>query len=39
MHSLRSFATPEEARAAYLKAKAELHSFQPIPRRATSLTR
>ena len=26
------FDTPEEAYAAYLKAKAELHTFQPIPR-------
>lgn len=26
------FDTPEEAYGAYLKAKAELHSFQPIPR-------
>jgi hypothetical protein len=26
------FQTPEQAREAYLAAKAELHSFQPIPR-------
>lgn len=26
------FDTPEEAHAAYLKAKAELHLFQPVPR-------
>lgn len=26
--------TPEAARAAYLKAKAELHQFQPVPRPA-----
>ena len=29
---LGCFPTAEEARAAYLKAKAELHPFQPLPR-------
>lgn len=31
-HHLGYFDTPEEAHAAYLKAKAELHTFQPTPR-------
>lgn len=30
---LGSFDTPEAAHAAYLEAKARLHSFQPVPRR------
>lgn len=29
---LGSFDTPEAASARYLKAKAELHPFQPVPR-------
>jgi hypothetical protein len=31
-HHLGLFDTPEPAHAAYLKAKAELHTFSPIPR-------
>jgi hypothetical protein len=31
-HSLGLYSTKEEARAAYLEAKARLHLFQPIPR-------
>ena len=31
-YHLGLFDTPEEAYAAYLKAKAELHTFQPVPR-------
>lgn len=34
IHRLGRFDTPEEAHAAYLKAKAELHQFQPVPREA-----
>lgn len=33
------FDTPEEAHAAYLKAKAELHEFNPIPRHDPSTVR
>jgi heat shock protein HspQ len=32
-HYLGRFATPEEAHAAYTRAKAELHTFQPVPRK------
>jgi hypothetical protein len=31
--SLGLFATPEAAHAAYLAAKADLHTFQPVPRK------
>lgn len=33
-HYLGCFNTYEEANAAYLKAKADLHTFQPVPREA-----
>lgn len=33
-HYLGCFNTSEEANAAYLKAKADLHTFQPVPREA-----
>jgi HNH endonuclease len=32
VHHLGCFGTPEEAAAAYLTAKTELHKFQPVPR-------
>lgn len=31
-HYLGIFSTPEEAHAAYVEAKARLHTFQPVPR-------
>ncbi len=34
LHKLGLFATPEEARDAYLSAKARFHTFQPAPRAA-----
>ena len=34
IHRLGSFDTPEKAHAAYLKAKSELHKFQPVLRGA-----
>lgn len=35
-HSLGYYKTPEEASAAYLRAKRTLHDFQPIPREPQS---
>lgn len=34
-HYLGSFDTPEEAHAAYLEAKSNMHTFNPVPRSAT----
>jgi hypothetical protein len=34
--NLGNFPTPEEAHEAYLKAKRELHTFQPVPRTTTT---
>lgn len=34
-HYVGCFVTPEEAYAAYLEAKAKLHTFQPVPRETT----
>lgn len=35
-HHLGLFKTPEEAHQAYLKAKSELHTFNPIPRNGSA---
>lgn len=35
-HYLGDYFTPEEAHQAYLKAKAELHEFNPVPRKGVA---